>query len=137
MSTITATPVSGLTDEQVDFRAAIRDFAERECGTAEQREKLSDGYTPDPYDYLYHAAYHRPLSTTTGNPTCAIGPGTPDLINPANWPGTPFTYHTYNTTTSFERKRRTMRAPRPSTRPPAAGTIMMRRGSTPMPVLRL
>ena len=45
MSTITATPVSGLTDEQVDFRDAIRDFAERECGTAEQREKLSDGYT--------------------------------------------------------------------------------------------
>ena len=28
MSTITATPVSGLTDEQVDFRNAIRDFAE-------------------------------------------------------------------------------------------------------------
>ena len=45
MSTITATPVSGLTDEQVDFRDAIRDFAGRECGTAEQREKLSDGYT--------------------------------------------------------------------------------------------
>ena len=45
MSTITATPVSGLTDEQVDFRDAIRDFAERECGTAEQREKLTDGYT--------------------------------------------------------------------------------------------
>ena len=30
MSTITATPVSGLTDEQVDFREAIRDFAKRE-----------------------------------------------------------------------------------------------------------
>jgi alkylation response protein AidB-like acyl-CoA dehydrogenase len=45
MSTITATPVSGLTDEQVDFRNAIRDFAERECGTAEQRERLTDGYT--------------------------------------------------------------------------------------------
>ena len=44
MSTITATSVSGLTDEQVDFREAIRDFAKREVGTAEQREKLTDGY---------------------------------------------------------------------------------------------
>ena len=39
MSTITASPISGLTDEQRDFRAAIRDFAERECGTREQRER--------------------------------------------------------------------------------------------------
>ncbi|MDQ3102497.1 MAG: acyl-CoA/acyl-ACP dehydrogenase [Actinomycetota bacterium] len=44
MSTITATSVSGLTDEQIDFREAIRDFAKREVGTAEQREKLTDGY---------------------------------------------------------------------------------------------
>ena len=44
MSTITATSTSGLTDEQVDFREAIRDFAKREVGTAEQREKLTDGY---------------------------------------------------------------------------------------------
>ena len=44
MSTITATSVSGLTDEQVDFREAIRDFAKREVGTSEQREKLTDGY---------------------------------------------------------------------------------------------
>jgi isovaleryl-CoA dehydrogenase len=44
VSTITATSVSGLTDEQVDFREAIRDFAKREVGTAEQREKLTDGY---------------------------------------------------------------------------------------------
>ncbi len=44
MSTITATSVSGLTDEQVDFREAIRDFAKREVGTAEQREQLTDGY---------------------------------------------------------------------------------------------
>ena len=34
-----------LTDEQRDFVAAIRDFCERECGTAEQREALTDGYT--------------------------------------------------------------------------------------------
>ena len=44
MSTITATSVSGLTDEQIDFREAIRDFAKREVGTAEQREQLTDGY---------------------------------------------------------------------------------------------
>ncbi len=44
MSTITASPVSGLTDEQRDFQTAIRDFAQRECGTAEQREKLSNNY---------------------------------------------------------------------------------------------
>ena len=34
-----------LTDEQCDFAAAIRDFCKRECGTAEQREKLTSGYT--------------------------------------------------------------------------------------------
>jgi isovaleryl-CoA dehydrogenase len=45
MSTITASPISGLTDEQRDFQTAIRDFAERECGTAERREQLTDGYT--------------------------------------------------------------------------------------------
>jgi alkylation response protein AidB-like acyl-CoA dehydrogenase len=44
MSTITATSTSGLTDEQLDFREAIRDFAKREVGTSEQREKLTDGY---------------------------------------------------------------------------------------------
>jgi isovaleryl-CoA dehydrogenase len=33
-----------LTDEQQDFVAAIRDFCGRECGTQEQREKLSEGY---------------------------------------------------------------------------------------------
>ena len=33
-----------LTDEQQDFVAAIRDFCERECGTQEQREKLTEGY---------------------------------------------------------------------------------------------
>ncbi|MDQ3571255.1 MAG: acyl-CoA/acyl-ACP dehydrogenase [Actinomycetota bacterium] len=32
------------TDEQVAFREAIRDFAARECGTLEQREKLTKGY---------------------------------------------------------------------------------------------
>ena len=44
MSTITATSTSGLSDEQLDFREAIRDFAQREVGTAEQREQLTDGY---------------------------------------------------------------------------------------------
>src|SRR2546423_9693604 len=34
-----------LTDEQRDFVAAIRDFCERECGTQEQRERLTNGYS--------------------------------------------------------------------------------------------
>ncbi len=33
-----------LSDEQRHFAAAIRDFCERECGTAEQREELTGGY---------------------------------------------------------------------------------------------
>jgi isovaleryl-CoA dehydrogenase len=33
-----------LTDEQQDFVAAIRDFCARECGTQEQRERLTDGH---------------------------------------------------------------------------------------------
>lgn len=33
-----------LTSEQEDFVAAIRDFCRRECGTPEQRERLTDGY---------------------------------------------------------------------------------------------
>jgi isovaleryl-CoA dehydrogenase len=34
-----------LTDEQRDFVAAIRDFCKRECGTQEQRERLTAGHT--------------------------------------------------------------------------------------------
>jgi isovaleryl-CoA dehydrogenase len=34
-----------LTDEQRDFVAAIRDFCQRECGTQEQREALTNNYT--------------------------------------------------------------------------------------------
>jgi alkylation response protein AidB-like acyl-CoA dehydrogenase len=34
-----------LSDEQEDFVASVRDFCQRECGTAEQREKLTEGYT--------------------------------------------------------------------------------------------
>ena len=37
--------IGGFTDEQRDFRAAIRDFCERELGTKEQRERLTNGYT--------------------------------------------------------------------------------------------
>ncbi|HEY5052594.1 MAG TPA: acyl-CoA dehydrogenase family protein [Solirubrobacterales bacterium] len=33
-----------LTDEQADFVAAIRDFCSRECGTQEQRERLTDSH---------------------------------------------------------------------------------------------
>jgi alkylation response protein AidB-like acyl-CoA dehydrogenase len=34
-----------LTDEQRDFVAAIRDFCQRECGTQEQRERLTKNHT--------------------------------------------------------------------------------------------
>ena len=66
MSTITASPISGLTDEQRDFQAAIRDFAERECGTGEQREQLTNGYerAAQPGD-LREA---RPSSAGSGSP---------------------------------------------------------------------
>jgi len=33
-----------LSDEQKDFVDAIRDFCDRECGTADQRERLTEGY---------------------------------------------------------------------------------------------
>src|SRR5215208_3699063 len=42
-----------LTDAQSDFVAAIRDFSKRECGTQEQREALTDGYTEAHNDGLY------------------------------------------------------------------------------------
>jgi alkylation response protein AidB-like acyl-CoA dehydrogenase len=35
----------GFTDEQVAFREAVREFAARECGTPEQREALTKGYS--------------------------------------------------------------------------------------------
>jgi alkylation response protein AidB-like acyl-CoA dehydrogenase len=34
-----------LSDEQNDFVDAIRNFCDRECGTQDQRERLTDGYT--------------------------------------------------------------------------------------------
>ena len=34
-----------LTDEQSDFVDAIRNFCDRECGTQDQRERLTEGYT--------------------------------------------------------------------------------------------
>jgi alkylation response protein AidB-like acyl-CoA dehydrogenase len=42
-----------LTDEQRDFTAAIRDFCERECGTQEKREQLTDGYRLHHNDSIY------------------------------------------------------------------------------------
>src|SRR5215208_7508824 len=42
-----------LTDAQSDFVAAIRDFCKRECGTQEQREALTNGYTEAHNDGLY------------------------------------------------------------------------------------
>jgi isovaleryl-CoA dehydrogenase len=49
MSTTTTAPALPsadlFSDEQNAFREAIRDFAARECGTQEQRERLTDGYS--------------------------------------------------------------------------------------------
>jgi isovaleryl-CoA dehydrogenase len=42
-----------LTHEQQDFVAAIRDFCERECGTQEQRERLTGGYEHQHSDEIY------------------------------------------------------------------------------------
>jgi len=42
-----------LTDEQQDFVAAIRGFCERECGTPEQRERLTEGYELHHNDAIY------------------------------------------------------------------------------------
>ena len=42
-----------LTDEQRDFVSAIRDFCERECGTQEKREQLTNGYTELHNDGIY------------------------------------------------------------------------------------
>jgi len=44
MTTATTEP-GGFTDEQLAFREAVREFAARECGTPEQREALTNGYT--------------------------------------------------------------------------------------------
>ncbi len=44
MSTSTAAAAPGLTDEQRHFQAAIRDFCEREAGTPDQRERLTEGH---------------------------------------------------------------------------------------------
>jgi alkylation response protein AidB-like acyl-CoA dehydrogenase len=41
------------TDTQSDFIDAIRDFCRRECGTLEQREKLTNGHTEAHNDALY------------------------------------------------------------------------------------
>jgi alkylation response protein AidB-like acyl-CoA dehydrogenase len=42
-----------LSDEQRDFVDAIRRFCERECGTQEQREELTDGYRVHHNDAIY------------------------------------------------------------------------------------
>jgi isovaleryl-CoA dehydrogenase len=43
--TTAATQIEGLTEEQRDFQAAIRDYCERELGSRERREVLTKGYT--------------------------------------------------------------------------------------------
>jgi alkylation response protein AidB-like acyl-CoA dehydrogenase len=42
-----------LTDEQQDFVAAVRDFAQRECGTREQRDKLTNNFAEPHNSGLY------------------------------------------------------------------------------------
>jgi isovaleryl-CoA dehydrogenase len=42
-----------LSEEQEHFVAAIRDFCQRECGTQEQREQLTNGYTQAHNQDLY------------------------------------------------------------------------------------
>ncbi len=42
-----------LTDEQQDFVAAVRDFAQRECGTREQRDKLTNDFAEPHSQELY------------------------------------------------------------------------------------
>ena len=42
-----------LTDEQRDFVASIRDFCERECGTQEKREQLTENHTIHHNQELY------------------------------------------------------------------------------------
>ena len=42
-----------LTDEQEDFAEAVRGFCQRECGTQEQREKLSNSYESQHSPELY------------------------------------------------------------------------------------
>ena len=42
-----------LTDEQQDFVAAIRDFCQRECGTQEQRKRLTNGYSEQHNSEIY------------------------------------------------------------------------------------
>jgi isovaleryl-CoA dehydrogenase len=43
--TVLSSQGAEFTDEQLAFREAIREFAKRECGTPEQREALTKGYT--------------------------------------------------------------------------------------------
>ena len=53
--------VTGFTDEQVEFAKALRQFAARECGTREQRDKLTDGgreqHDADTYRKIAEAGY--------------------------------------------------------------------------------
>jgi isovaleryl-CoA dehydrogenase len=46
-----------LTDEQRDFVSSIRDFCDRECGTQEQREQLTNHYTE-----LHNAEIYRKMA---------------------------------------------------------------------------
>ncbi|HEY4102400.1 MAG TPA: hypothetical protein VGM44_00850 [Polyangiaceae bacterium] len=48
-----------------------------------------------PYDFLYSDPYHRPMSSG-----CVVGPGTQNLLNPADFPANAFNYHAYNNVNS-------------------------------------
>ncbi|HEX3776088.1 MAG TPA: hypothetical protein VHV51_16570, partial [Polyangiaceae bacterium] len=48
-----------------------------------------------PYDFLYSDPYHRPMSGG-----CVPGPGSQNLLNPADFPANAFNYHAYNNVNS-------------------------------------
>lgn len=50
---------TGLTDEQRDFAAAVREFCQKECGTREQRDALTDHGVEQ-----HNAALHEKLAAT-------------------------------------------------------------------------
>jgi isovaleryl-CoA dehydrogenase len=69
-----------LTDEQQDFVAAVRDFCQRECGTREQRDKLTDnGRHPHNQDLYKQMAELGWLGVATPEEYGGSGGGLVDL----------------------------------------------------------
>lgn len=80
MSTTTAPMPSGLTDEQRDLVAAIRAFAQRECGTREQRDALTErGQHPHNQELYERIAELGWLGVAVGEEYGGTGGGMVDL----------------------------------------------------------